>query len=428
MSRQVGEAVRISYREQTLNSKSGYNRSGLSRLVVEEREEESRDIPEENDKESENLTFKKSSEGWKSGCKRNSDWKEEPRKKRRKKLQFEVMDENWGEGVIDDLERMEGESTRKFLMDGSCNKRVDQKTTQSLLKPMTETELWCRKVVLEIIQCTAVRGKHLSSLKEVLETCSLKPTKKSTTTSTLEHEESNKEEVIQEAPVPVQTIPAKQKTVRELFRAKELSVLIQEERDLIKEERLSKKKRLEQRWQGVKEHHLRLRWAKEWLLNSVADKVVEEGAARVYIRVDGMMKDILEDAVEDAEGKNASRRMERKARLVEAEQQRNKLLMNLEKYWSALEGGIPDLEESFSEPDLCRKRKRGIEPRQINQEVDMIINMVLGMVDLQHNCGISTACPAWYCCWLVECDRMDKEITELSTRILNLKLEIDEED
>ena len=92
---------------------------------------------------------------------------------------------------------------------------------------------------------------------------------------------------------------------------------------------------------------------KEWLLNSVADKVVEEGAARVYIRVDGMMKDILEDAVEDAEGKNASRRMERKARLVEAEEQRNKLLMNLEKYWSALEGGIPDLEESFSEPDLC---------------------------------------------------------------------------
>ena len=66
--------------------------------MVEEREEESRDIPEEIDnyKEEENLAFKKSSEGWKSGCKRNSD-----------------------------LERMEEESTRRFLMDGSCNKRVD---------------------------------------------------------------------------------------------------------------------------------------------------------------------------------------------------------------------------------------------------------------------------------------------------------------
>ena len=38
LTRQVGEAVRISYRGQTLNSKAGYNRSGISRLVVEERE------------------------------------------------------------------------------------------------------------------------------------------------------------------------------------------------------------------------------------------------------------------------------------------------------------------------------------------------------------------------------------------------------
>ena len=30
----------------------------------------------------------------------------------------------------------------------------------------------------------------------------------------------------------------------------------------------------------------------EWLLNSVADKVVEEGATRVSIRVDAMHKDI----------------------------------------------------------------------------------------------------------------------------------------
>ena len=100
--------------------------------------------------------------------------------------------------------------------------------------------------------------------------------------------------------------------------------------------------------------------------------------------------------------------------------------MNLERYWSLLEGEIPDLEESFPEPDLCRKMKRGIEPRRVNQGVHMIINMVMGMVDVPHNCGISTACPAWYCCWLVECDK--QEISELSIRILNLKLEIDEED
>ena len=46
LSRQVGEAVRISYRGQTLNSKNGYNWSGLSRLVIEEKEEETLELPQ----------------------------------------------------------------------------------------------------------------------------------------------------------------------------------------------------------------------------------------------------------------------------------------------------------------------------------------------------------------------------------------------
>ena len=45
LSRQVGEAVRISYRGQTLNSKNGYNRSGLSRLVIEEKDDEPLQLP-----------------------------------------------------------------------------------------------------------------------------------------------------------------------------------------------------------------------------------------------------------------------------------------------------------------------------------------------------------------------------------------------
>ena len=35
-TRQVGEAVRIGYRRQTLNSRGGYNRSGIFCLVLEE--------------------------------------------------------------------------------------------------------------------------------------------------------------------------------------------------------------------------------------------------------------------------------------------------------------------------------------------------------------------------------------------------------
>ena len=60
----------------------------------------------------------------------------------------------------------------------------------------------------------------------------------------------------------------------------------------------------------------------EWLLNSVADKVVEEGATRVSIRVDAMHKDIRR-CNRRCRRWNASRRMERKSRLAEAEQQRN---------------------------------------------------------------------------------------------------------
>ena len=41
LSRQVGEAVRISMRGQTLNSKSGCNRSGLSRPVLKDKQEDS---------------------------------------------------------------------------------------------------------------------------------------------------------------------------------------------------------------------------------------------------------------------------------------------------------------------------------------------------------------------------------------------------
>ena len=43
LSRQVGEAVRIGFRGQTLNSKGGYNRSAINRLILEEKSEDHED-------------------------------------------------------------------------------------------------------------------------------------------------------------------------------------------------------------------------------------------------------------------------------------------------------------------------------------------------------------------------------------------------
>ena len=111
LTRQVGEAVRISYRGQTLNSKAGYNRSGISRLVVEEREVYMPE-PEEEVECAEPRGLQNLPGGWKTGDKRKQDKKQDsqPTKKRRK-LKYETIPEDWGCG--DEADRMEeGEISR----------------------------------------------------------------------------------------------------------------------------------------------------------------------------------------------------------------------------------------------------------------------------------------------------------------------------
>ena len=86
-------------RGQTLNSKSGYNRSGLSRLVLEERPEESQDgtpSPEEDTPYPRGL--RNTANGWKSGEKRKDGIEPEPRPRKRRKLKYPVISEDWGTG------------------------------------------------------------------------------------------------------------------------------------------------------------------------------------------------------------------------------------------------------------------------------------------------------------------------------------------
>ena len=58
----------------------------------------------------------------------------------------------------------------------------------------------------------------------------------------------------------------------------------------------------------------------------------------------------------------------RKARLAEAEQQINGMLKNLETYWSALEGGIQDLENMFPEQDTQGESKERIALMSVRQK------------------------------------------------------------
>ena len=65
--------------------------------------------------------------------------------------------------------------------------------------------------------------------------------------------------------------------VKELFARQALKIIDEEINTLGKEERLERKRRLEIKWLCIKEHHAKIRWAKEWLENEVLPTVEEYG-------------------------------------------------------------------------------------------------------------------------------------------------------
>ena len=127
LTRQVGEAVRIQYRGNTLNSKAGYNRSGLSRLVLPEKEEYVQ-APGRGQEDSNGLEdvaeprgLNRLSQTPTGGKRKETQHKDnQPRTKRRKKMKYETLEDDWGMGAGEDLERLESENSarKKFLMDG----------------------------------------------------------------------------------------------------------------------------------------------------------------------------------------------------------------------------------------------------------------------------------------------------------------------
>jgi hypothetical protein len=109
LSRQVGEYVRVGYRGQTLNSKGGFNRSGITRLVLEDQTVVD-EIPEQNQIEDCQEPRGLGHEGWKTGEKRKNSIQivNQPKQRKRRKLVFETLPEDWGEIGVD-IGRMENE-------------------------------------------------------------------------------------------------------------------------------------------------------------------------------------------------------------------------------------------------------------------------------------------------------------------------------
>jgi hypothetical protein len=89
----------------------------------------------------------------------------------------------WGEGAVEDLERQdEKEEVRnKFLMEGNTARRVESRTRQTILRTWTETDMWCKQAVLQLIETSSVISQFRYSLTEQLQACTLESLAKSGT-------------------------------------------------------------------------------------------------------------------------------------------------------------------------------------------------------------------------------------------------------
>ena len=173
LSRQVGEAVRIQLRGSVLNSKGGFNRSGISRLVLETKpdgedekeatmEAEERHLVEDLVRQGENQVWNRTKMRGNvhdrlrmtTATKRTGDnLDKRPQKKKKKK--HPMIGEDWGVEAMDeiglrDLHERETARTR-FLMSGPGLRMVGGEGGQSEIIIWSEMEVWARKILRDMI-------------------------------------------------------------------------------------------------------------------------------------------------------------------------------------------------------------------------------------------------------------------------------------
>ena len=112
--------------------------------------------------------------GWKTGEKRKDHQSKETQqkpKKRRKKLLYPTLPEEWGHDVGETIDRLEEEETQRmaFLKDGGEDMKIGSKSKQLTIKTWTKTEMFCRKLILSVIDQITAKSEFNSSLLENLE-------------------------------------------------------------------------------------------------------------------------------------------------------------------------------------------------------------------------------------------------------------------
>ena len=161
------------------------------------------------------------------------------------------------------------------------------------------------------------------------------------------------------------------RTVKSMFKAKELEVIQLEEGRLDKERRLENKRRLERGWKEKRQHYQLRSLALEWILEFPVAGAEQEAAGKVEQTVKLFMEDLLQ-IVMSVQEKKSSARLERKniadvkrdkcldglGRNEKAEAQREALMKKLEAGWAAMEKETFQIEHTIIPEGRKGKRKR----------------------------------------------------------------------
>ena len=179
-------------------------------------------------------------------------------------------------------------------------------------------------------------------------------------------------------------------------------------------------------------------------MENIIPPTVEEGDKNVTERITPVIDDLLRKAIYQSEVNESDRLerlkkvkirrkncLEKLKRLEKAKEQKEKQLAYLERWWSTLENGVPEmvtyLDPHPSPKGWKRKRKADkSEMRKLEREKEGkvlatdVLEGILQQVEVEHDCGVSVACPAWLCCMLVKKRKLETEllvITEMMRTI-----------
>ena len=188
LSRQVGEAVRISLRKNCLNSKCGYNRCNLTRLTIPEEEEASRSEwkKKKNYNDTEEVTKLLEGRGIDAIVNkihlRAKKFRDEKRKReleqfpgnseavkprKTKKLRYEKLNSAWGLGT-GELDRVQGiEMARvRFLASGPGDCFIGEGLRQTKIRIWSAAEVLMRETLRDILDAALNQTPDYTTRRE----------------------------------------------------------------------------------------------------------------------------------------------------------------------------------------------------------------------------------------------------------------------